>query len=48
MRPLIAIMLDPRMTRRRFSNSFGQTMTFAGPVSSSIVRNMTPSADPGF
>jgi hypothetical protein len=39
-------MLDPSTTRRRPSKSFGQA-TFAGPVSSSIVRNITPFADPG-
>lgn len=33
--------------RRRFSNTTGHTTTFTGPVSSSIVRNVTPFADLG-
>jgi hypothetical protein len=47
-RPLTAIIEDPRTTRRRFSNSIGQTTRLPGPVSSSMVMNMTPLADPGF
>jgi hypothetical protein len=35
-------------TRRRFSKSVGQTTRLAGPVSSSMVMNITPLADPGF
>jgi hypothetical protein len=36
-----------RAQRVGVARSFGQTTTFAGPVSSSIVRNITPFADPG-
>lgn len=31
-----------------FSDSVGQTTRFAGPVSSSMVMNINPFADPGF
>lgn len=34
-------------TRRNFSNTLTQTTTLAAPVSSSMVRNITPLAEPG-
>ncbi|MBB3458990.1 hypothetical protein FHT86_007319 [Rhizobium sp. BK313] len=39
---MIAIIDDPSTTRRRFSNRVGQTTRLAGPVSSSMVMNITP------
>nr|WP_160012362.1 hypothetical protein [Rhizobium sp. 18055] len=39
---MIATIEDPRTTRLRFSNRDGQTTMLAGPVSSSMVINITP------
>ena len=47
MRPWTAIILAEMITRRCFSNTFGQITRLAMPVSSSMVMNMTPFAEPG-
>ena len=47
LRPSITISRDVITTLRKRSSGFGQMMTFAMPVSSSIVMNTTPLAEPG-
>ena len=45
--PLTPISRDPSTARRFFSNTLGQTMMLAMPVSSSSVAKITPVAVPG-